>query len=153
MGEDSNVKWILLDSLAENSSQLREHLVQYGKALPPDETLGSGWTLIHVAAMNGYTECVKTLLEFGTQTWDQPNICGRTPAYLAAGWNRMPVLKILVALGATIPNPQPQILGSVIQRMRNLSISTAERLAIRNQIYFQSTLLERLLVAIPEASE
>ena len=61
---------------------------------PPDITL-------HDAARLGYKKKVKSLLEFGGHP-DQPGRFGRLPLHLAARFNRVSILKILLDHGSNI---------------------------------------------------
>lgn len=101
-------------------------------------------TPLHVAANEGQDSIVKLLLHRGSRALNFRDKYGRTPLHLASGANCQSTVKILRAAGAFIPSSLRTFSPNQISRIQ-IPIPESERLEIRFQIYFASSLTMILL--------
>lgn len=104
-----------------------------------------GWTPLHFAALNGKASVVEVLLRAGSAL-NSVSADGRTPLHSAAANEHEPTVRILRAVGAYIISDSD--LSPTAIQMLQAPISEEEILKIRARIYFDSSLLSRLLFQI-----
>lgn len=69
-------------------------LIQQGKADLQDRSPSTGFVALHEAALGGFEECVRTLLEFGAPLHPRA-IEGDTPRDLALRFGQMHVVELI----------------------------------------------------------
>lgn len=100
-------------------------------------------TPLHWAAWNGHTSIMELLLRLGSQSLNSTSRAGSTPLYLALCWGQKSNIRILRAVGGLIFNPDR--LSAEKLEMISEPIPEEEILEIRGRIYFDHSLVSRLL--------
>lgn len=87
----------LLLAVKLGNSEMVKLLVENGASCSADE---NGTTVLHHAAVNGFTEVVNALVVFGAAVIDQQNVAGCTPLYQAVQHGHIECVCAFLALGA-----------------------------------------------------
>ena len=144
--------WTPIHAAADTGqTQVIETLVRLGSCAidTPDN---HGWTPLHIAAKNGHMSMVETLVRLGSRAIDTPDMYGCTPLSSTICYNRKGCIKTLKMLGAKCSTIPFTYLSAKKMRLLNEQVNEDESAKVRERVYFQRSLLERLLVELDRRS-
>lgn len=119
-----------------------ELLLQRG-SISTDLPDSGGWTPLHLAAQHGPQSTVELLLRKSSVSLNSTTIYDWTPLYIAILNGKRSIIRIFKALGATVVSFS-NLSETAIQMIQE-SIPEDEIIEIRFRIYFNQSLLSRLL--------